>query len=74
MYQSIDYEGKRIETGALRIGGDWTGLFVRGDDCLGKLRFILNDWLMNGSQVDPSIVGFVRFLIAEIEDNVKETE
>jgi hypothetical protein len=24
----------RVETGPVRFGGDWTGLFIRGDDCL----------------------------------------
>lgn len=32
----------RIETGALQIGDDWTGLFIRGDDAL-YLSEILSD-------------------------------
>ena len=31
---------ERIETGALQIDDDWTGLFVRGDDTF-TLRYIL---------------------------------
>ena len=31
----------RIETGALQIGDDWTGLFIRGDDA-----FMLRNLLM----------------------------
>lgn len=27
--------GPRVETGAIQIGDDWPGLFVRGDDCFG---------------------------------------
>lgn len=25
----------RIKTGAMRFRGDWPGLFIRGDDCMG---------------------------------------
>ncbi len=25
----------RIETGAIRFGDDWPGLFIRGDNCMG---------------------------------------
>ena len=31
---------ERVETGALQIDDDWTGLFIRGDDTF-MLRFIL---------------------------------
>jgi hypothetical protein len=46
----------RVETGAVRFGDDWNGLFIRGDDCimlvsiLEKLRgdtvcrFLLDPW------------------------------
>lgn len=30
----------RIETGALQINDDWTGLFIRGDSCI-ELREVL---------------------------------
>ncbi len=53
-----DVDG-RIETGALQIGDDWPGLFVRGDDCV-RLRHVLflamkekflsssDDWFLTG--------------------------
>ena len=31
---------ERVETGALQINDDWTGLFIRGDSCI-ELREIL---------------------------------
>lgn len=31
--REIDIEGPRVETGPVRLGDDWTGLFIRGDDC-----------------------------------------
>lgn len=65
---------KRLETGALKLGNDWTGLFVRGDDCLGKLRFVLEDWLADENTSNPLMAGFVRFLLSEIENNVNEQE
>ena len=24
----------RVETGPTKFGGDWTGMFIRGDDCM----------------------------------------
>lgn len=33
-------DGHRIETGALQIGDDWPGLFVRGDDAFFLARMI----------------------------------
>jgi hypothetical protein len=32
--QFVPHDGPRIETGALRVGDDWRGLFVRGDNCI----------------------------------------
>lgn len=42
--REIEHSGARAETGAVQIGDDWPGLFVRGDDCM-SLRFILDDYL-----------------------------
>jgi hypothetical protein len=35
MMQYADSIAKRIETGPLRFGSDWPGVFIRGDDALG---------------------------------------
>ncbi len=33
--RQIDHpEGKRVETGAIRFGDDWPGIFIRGDEAL----------------------------------------
>jgi hypothetical protein len=32
--RTLRKEKERVETGALRFGDDWPGLFIRGDDCL----------------------------------------
>lgn len=37
---------KRVETGPVQFGDDWTGLFIRGDNCFGlwmNLRKIVNN-------------------------------
>jgi hypothetical protein len=31
----------RPETGAMRFGDDWTGIFLRGDDALARLRPVI---------------------------------
>ena len=46
MTQTINYNGKRIETGVVKFGDDWTGFYYRGDDCMGladMLGHILTD-------------------------------
>lgn len=45
--REIDHDGERVETGPTRIGNDWCGLFIRGDDCFGtaiQLRKLLS-WI-----------------------------
>ena len=55
--QRIQYDKKhRVETGAVRFGDDWNGLFIRGDDCIALMsileklrsdsvcRFLLEPW------------------------------
>lgn len=35
---------KRVETGPVKFGDDWTGVFIRGDNCFGyvaQLRAVL---------------------------------
>lgn len=27
-------DGERVETGPVKFGDDWKGLYIRGDDCL----------------------------------------
>ena len=72
MRQTINADNKdRIETGALRINDDWTGLFIRGDDCI-KLRDILyDDDVSRGDFVDEIVTDtFVDMLIESIESDV----
>jgi hypothetical protein len=40
----------RVETGALRFGDDWPGLFIRGDDC-----FLLKQCIVQVMQVLNSL-------------------
>ena len=52
--QKIDIElTKRVETGALQIGEDWPGLFIRGDDCL-ALNLTLN-WAIPVLEKHPDV-------------------
>lgn len=32
--------GGRVETGALQIGNDWPGVFIRGDEAIGLVTLI----------------------------------
>ena len=40
MIREIDHTGHRVETGPVRIGNDWCGLFIRGDDCFGAAMYL----------------------------------
>lgn len=49
----------RVETGAVRFGDDWPGLFIRGDDCL-QLYLLLKQ---TEGMVDPLEKMFVNELL-----------
>ena len=60
---------KRIETGALQINEDWTGLFVRGDDTF-ALKEVLEK--SNVDDLSPTAVWFRAWLIGVIDEHVNE--
>ena len=67
MSQIINANNKeRIETGALRINDDWTGLFIRGDDCF-SLQLILSEHRKDANIVEDI---FAEQLIEAIENDV----
>ena len=62
-------EMKRIETGALQIDDDWTGLFIRGDDAL-YLRDILSMTYANGTSFDKEyIYKLIRIIDVDVDHN-----
>lgn len=58
---------ERIETGALQIGDDWPGLFIRGDRCL-QLLSLLRE-VQTGSY-DSFYLSQIKELADLIENNV----
>ena len=65
-------EKSRVETGAVRFGDDWNGLFIRGDDCI-MLMAILEK--LRGDSVcrfllDPWDDGHLKMLLDIIHDDV----
>lgn len=40
-YLPAPIEGGRVETGPTQFGSDWTGLFIRGDDCHHYLQALM---------------------------------
>jgi hypothetical protein len=47
--QRVEHSGPRIETGPLKIGDDWTGIFIRGDEAIGiasTLKLIIASGLL----------------------------
>jgi hypothetical protein len=53
----------RIETGAVRFGNDWPGMFIRGDDCLGLLSALqcLNGIFRRVQLTDDEIMQLTKF-------------
>lgn len=57
---------ERVETGAIQIGDDWPGTFIRGDDSFhysAHLREILDE---------NEIKGFSRFLLEKLYNTLRE--
>lgn len=40
MTKEIEYEGERIESGPIKFGSDWTGVFIRGDNALPTAMYL----------------------------------
>jgi hypothetical protein len=60
---------ERVETGALQIGDDWTGLFVRGDDAMFKLKDILLK-AADGEELSDMESFVASWLVAKINQDV----
>ncbi len=72
----------RVETGAIQFGGDWPGLFIRGDDAMGlvgainEINAFLKALLKAHKIYEEDVTGVVRALMSLdvirklIKDNV----
>ena len=43
--RKFPHEEERVESGAIRFGDDWPGLWLRGDDAFGHSLNIRTVWL-----------------------------
>jgi len=59
---------ERIETGALQINDDWTGLFIRGDYCI-ELLGVLKQ-VLDGEPLNVFEKKVLEMYTSEIEENV----
>ena len=67
--EMLKVELERVETGALQINDDWTGLFIRGDDAL-YLRDILADAFGNGKSFESEyIYKLIRIIDVDVDHN-----
>lgn len=39
--QKIPYSGVRVESGGVKFGDDWPGLFLRGDNCIDLMNRLM---------------------------------
>ena len=68
--KKIPYSGKeRVETGAVKFGDDWPGLFIRGDDAF-YLEQILNQ-AARKARLSPFELDFLNLLMNIIQDDVR---
>jgi hypothetical protein len=58
----------RIETGAYQFGDDWTGLFIRGDDCIWLYEIIHK--IRSQEELNIFDLNFLSMLSQEINNNV----
>ena len=52
------YFEDRVETGALRIGNDWKGLFIRGDDCIQMMGVL--DMVLDGEKLQVWDINYLK--------------
>ena len=64
--ENID-SSKRVETGVLQFGGDWPGLFIRGDDC-----FALSIAIRKHEDSDPTLCRLSQ-LLQSVSTNQSES-
>lgn len=63
---------KRVETGAVRFGDDWPGLFIRGDDAMYLAMCIdFTELLLDGVTMLPSQAVYFRRLVA-LRDKIRK--
>lgn len=73
-YICFDCNNDRVETGAVKFGDDWTGLFIRGDDCIRMMQSL--EYMLSRVNADPNSIEFkiynsyLEMLIEEIKTNV----
>jgi len=65
----------RAETGPMRFGDDWCGVFVRGDDCAGCLMYLENLRLSaNLSTMEQIYLGTVISVLSGSREPVQDVQ
>jgi hypothetical protein len=66
---NIELDG-RLETGPIKIGDDWTGIHIRGDDALATAMY-LREGLRNSEVSDPILENMILSHIKLLESCVE---
>jgi hypothetical protein len=64
-------EKMRVETGPVKFGGDWTGLFIRGDECFAILQS-LKRIPVPDDDLAAFYLGTIIGLLASTDEHVRE--
>jgi hypothetical protein len=62
----------RMETGPLQFGGDWPGVFFRGDDALSQAQAI--DWALRALPDNFPSAWALRNMLSELRDTLRSCE
>jgi len=57
----------RIETGALQIDDDWTGLFIRGDDAMSLLDTLIECYYPEFGTNQALIANLISIIVKDVD-------
>jgi hypothetical protein len=72
----IEYQGGRVETGAVQFGQDVPGLFIRGGDCIGistAIKRLLETIGADSLQRDPVLMESL-VILNELREAIEKDE
>ena len=69
--RKFQQESERVESGAIKFGDDWPGLFLRGDDAFAHSLSIITVWEYLKNQNMPLTVYLAMLQLAGVSDDIQ---
>ena len=70
--RNLPEQSPRVETGTVKFGDDWTGVFIRGDNAFGYAQSLRALVVRSHPSVDPITISIARGLLNLLESSVEE--